>query len=228
MNGQTHSTPGALGVTFARLAGEPLWQELIGEGLVRRHRAGDLLLRQGAAGTHVLALVRGVVKVWRVERDGRERVLAFRGAGDVVGEAAVLEEGEQRLASVGAIADSTVSVVDKHRFTRFVERNGLSPVLTRHALIRLRESDRARGGGGGATEGVAGALLALAAAADGGTAADGVELSVTRAELAQYLGVSRNTVSARLREIGDRVVTAERRSIVVRDVARLRTVAEGV
>ncbi|WP_171172370.1 Crp/Fnr family transcriptional regulator [Streptomyces sp. I05A-00742] len=224
MDGKTERPDPALGVPFAKLAGEPLWKELLREGWPRRHRAGETLLRQGAAGTHVLALTDGVVKVLRVERDGRERVLAFRGAGDVVGEAAVLEDSERRLASVVAIGDVTVVVVEKRGFTRFVARHGLSPVLTRHALTRLRESDRARGGCG-SRERVARALLALALASDGGRTGDGTELSVTRAELAQYLGVSRNTVSAALRGIGDRVVAAERGCVVVHDVAALRAVA---
>ncbi|MBZ4323609.1 Crp/Fnr family transcriptional regulator [Streptomyces huiliensis] len=224
MDGTTERHDPALGVTFARLAGEPLWNRLLEEGRTRRHRAGDTLLRQGDTGTHVLALVAGVVKVIRVERDGRVRVLAFRGAGDVVGEAAVLEEGERRLASVTAIGDVTAVVVEERRFRAFVARHGLSPVLTRHALTRLRQSDRARGGCC-SRERVAQALLALAEAAYGGRVGDGTHLSVTRAELAQYLGVSRNTVSAALREIGDRVVGAERGGVVVHDLNALRTVA---
>ncbi|MGK5642541.1 Crp/Fnr family transcriptional regulator [Streptomyces sp. URMC 126] len=234
MDGTTERHDPALGVTFARLAGEPLWNRLLDEGRTRRHRAGETLLRQGDTGTHVLALVAGVVKVIRVERDGRVRLLAFRGAGDVVGEAAVLEEGERRLASVTAIVDVTVVVVEERRFRGFVERCGLSPVLTRHALTRLRQSDRARGGCC-SRERVAQALLALAEAAygggtggsptGGGRAGGGAYLSVTRAELAQYLGASRNTVSAALREIGDRVVGAERGGVVVHDLNALRAVA---
>ncbi|MGI5341302.1 Crp/Fnr family transcriptional regulator [Streptomyces sp. CA-181903] len=224
MDGKRERHDPALGITFTRLAGEPLWKRLLDEGRTRRHRAGETLLRQGDTGTHVLALVEGVVKVSRVERDGRIRVLAFRGAGDVVGEAAVLEESERRLASVSAIGDVTVVVVEGRRFRCFVERHDLSPVLTRHALTRLRQSDRARGGCC-SRERVAQALLALAEAAYGGRTGPGTYLSVTRAELAQYLGVSRNTVSAALRGIGDRVVGAERGGVVVHDLDALRAAA---
>ncbi|GHF23308.1 Crp/Fnr family transcriptional regulator [Streptomyces morookaense] len=212
-----------LGVALAQLTGDVLWRALVGEGSLRRHRAGDVLLRQGDPGTHVLAVVEGVVKVERTERDGRRRVLAFRGASDVVGEAAVLEDGEARLASVSAISGCTVSVITKNRFTRFVDEHGLSTTLTRHALTRLREADRARACYGGSRERMAEALLALAAAAG-----DSVpELAVTREDLALYLGVSRNTVSVRLREIGSGIVSAERKSIVIHDPAGLRAVASG-
>ncbi|MGK5546635.1 Crp/Fnr family transcriptional regulator [Streptomyces sp. URMC 127] len=231
MGGRSHTAgepPGhALGVTLAGLIGAPLWEALLAEGHRRAHRAGDVLLRQGDPGTHALALAAGVVKVTFAERDGTVRVLAFRGAGDVVGEAAVARAGAARLATVEAISACAVAVVEQHRFRRFVERHGLSPVLHEHALIRLGESDRARAGHGGSCERVAQALLALVAATGEAAAAagSGVELAVTRSDLAQYLGVSRNTVSARLREIGDGVVGAGRRSIVVHDVAGLRAVA---
>ncbi|SEP96891.1 Cyclic nucleotide-binding domain-containing protein [Streptomyces sp. yr375] len=47
----------------------------------RTYPADKTLLRQGDAGTHVLALISGMVKVVRTDRDGRQRLLAFRGRG---------------------------------------------------------------------------------------------------------------------------------------------------
>ncbi|MEU2513507.1 Crp/Fnr family transcriptional regulator [Streptomyces syringium] len=215
----------ALGVTLAELIGVPLWAALLDEGRRRTHRAGELLLRQGDPGTHVLALIGGLVKVARVERDGRVRVLAFRGTGDVVGEAAVARD-VTRLASVESISDCEVAVVSKDRFRRFIALHDLSSTMHEHALIRLGESDRARAGYGGSCERLAEALLALVAAVGERTGSPGLELAVTRAELAQYLGISRNTVTARLREIGDRIVSGERRSIAIHDIAGLRAVAQ--
>ncbi|MFH8787958.1 Crp/Fnr family transcriptional regulator [Streptomyces roseoverticillatus] len=233
MGGRSYAAeepPGhALGVTLADLIGAPLWGALLAEGHRRAHRAGDVLLRQGDPGTHALALACGVVKVTYAERDGTVRVLAFRGAGDVVGEAAVARGGAARLATVEAISACAVAVVEKDRFRRFVERHALSPVLHEHALTRLGESDRARAGRGGSCERVAQALLALVAAMGEAAAAagSGVELAVTRSDLAQYLGVSRNTVSARLHEIGAGVVGAGRKCIIVHDLAGLRSFARG-
>ncbi|MFC7623148.1 cyclic nucleotide-binding domain-containing protein [Microlunatus sp. GCM10028923] len=60
------------------------------------------MLRQGDPGTHVLVLLSGVVKIVRFEADGRVRLLAFRGPGEVVGELAVQDDGS-RLADVVAM-----------------------------------------------------------------------------------------------------------------------------
>ncbi|GGX65508.1 Crp/Fnr family transcriptional regulator [Streptomyces hiroshimensis] len=229
MGGQSHEErkrpARVLGVTFAELIGQATWAELLEEGHVRPHRAGEVLLRQGDPGTHALALIRGAVKVTRVERDGRVRVLAFRGTGDVVGEAAAAHSGAARLATVESVSACTVAVVEKDRFTKFVDGHGLWPALHEHAQIRLAESDTARSGYGGSCRRLAGALLALVAAVGETPSPTGLELAVTRAELAQYLGVSRNTVSSRLAEIGEGVVAGKRKSIVIHDIDGLRAVA---
>ncbi|MFI9201510.1 Crp/Fnr family transcriptional regulator [Streptomyces sp. NPDC053048] len=205
------------------MIGESLWNALVAKGRLRDHRSGDVLLRQGDRGTHVLVLCGGVVKVSRVERDGRVRVLAFRGGGDVVGEAAVIEEDETRLASVEAIADCRVSVVNKREFLDFRDRHDLTEALHRHTAMRWREATRV--GDGDSRTRLAGALLALASAAGRASSPAGVEVAVTRLDLAQYLGISRNTVSTTMQSFGDRIVRAERKSITIRDAAALRSIA---
>ncbi|MEU5052768.1 Crp/Fnr family transcriptional regulator [Streptomyces sp. NPDC021096] len=224
MNGGLHGPGRTLGVTLEQMIGESLWNALVAKGRPREHRSGDVLLWQGDRGTHVLVLCGGVVKVSRVERDGRVRVLAFRGGGDVVGEAAVIEEDETRLASVEAISHCRVSVVSKREFLDFRDLHELTETLHRHTAMRWREATRV--GDGDSRTRLAVALLALASAACPEGPPTAVEVAVTRLDLAQYLGVSRNTVSTTLQSLGERTVTAERKSIVIRDIAALRSIAD--
>ncbi|MFD4535534.1 Crp/Fnr family transcriptional regulator [Kitasatospora sp. NPDC058397] len=220
-------TADPLGQTLCRLMGEETWKSMLAEAFERRHPIGATLLRQAEPGTHVLALLSGVAKVTRRERTGDVRLLAFRGPGELLGEVAVLDDGV-RSASVQAISDCTVAVLTKAAFLRFVTDRDLFPVMVRYAIGRLRESDLARSGGDIVVR-LAAALAALAdvSADPAGPPGRCTELALTRDELAQHLGVSRNTVTAGLAELGSHQVHAGRKSIVIGDLSALRRVAGG-
>ncbi|WP_329576406.1 Crp/Fnr family transcriptional regulator [Kitasatospora sp. NBC_01250] len=204
--------------------GDALWDGMLAEAYERRHPIGSTLLRQAEPGTHVLALLAGVAKVIRQERSGDLTLLAFRGPGEVLGEVAVLDDGV-RSANVQAISDCSVAVLSKATFLRFVTEHDLFPVMVRYALGRLRESDLARGGGDIVAR-LSAALVTLAeVSVSTGPQHTGIELALTRDELAQYLGVSRNTVSAGLVELGHRKVHSARKRIVIGDLAALRQLA---
>ncbi|MER7755309.1 Crp/Fnr family transcriptional regulator [Kitasatospora sp. NPDC097643] len=223
MSGHAGEVPDSLGRTLRHLMGDAVWNGMLSGAFERRHALGDTLLRQGEPGTHVLALLGGVAKVIRRERSGELTLLAFRGPGELLGEVAVLDDGV-RSASVQAISDCSVAVLAKDAFLRFVTDQDLFPVMVRYALGRLRESDLARGGGGVVAR-LATALVGLAELSAGrvGGPRQGVELALTRDELAQYLGVSRNTVTAGLAELGSFQVHAGRKHIVLGDLPALRS-----
>ncbi|WP_405967260.1 Crp/Fnr family transcriptional regulator [Streptomyces sp. NBC_00015] len=204
--------------------GENVWADLLDHSFERRHPAGSVLLRQGEPGTHVLAVVTGVAKVIRQERNGDLSLLAFRGPGELLGEVAVLDDGV-RSANVESISPCVVGVMGKAEFLAFVSRHGLFPMLVRYALTRLRESDEARGGGDvrARLAAVLVHLIDISAQPYFAHGAGGpVELALTRHELAQHLGTSRNTVTAALNALASCGVRAGRRRIIVDDLQALR------
>ncbi|MEV7188029.1 Crp/Fnr family transcriptional regulator [Kitasatospora sp. NPDC093102] len=225
MNDRGSSTPGPLGRTLRHLMGDAVWTGMLEDAFERRHPIGTTLLRQGEPGTHVLALLAGVAKVSRRERGGDVRLLAFRGPGELLGEVAVLDDGV-RSASVQAISDCTVAVLTKAAFLHFVADRELFPVMVRYAMGRLRESDLARTGGDVVPR-LAAALVALAdlSAGPARTAGRRVELALTRDELAQHLGISRNTVTTALAALATHGVETGRKSIALADLPALRRVA---
>ncbi|GAA2595215.1 Crp/Fnr family transcriptional regulator [Streptomyces tubercidicus] len=174
----------------------------------RHHLAGETLLRQGDSGTHVLAILRGMVKVVRTDADGKERLLAFRGPGEVLGEMAVQVDGA-RLASVRAISECEVSVVPAEAFRRFVTQHDLANQLAAHAVSRLREQTQTCEGD--VDRRLAAALLRL-------IAVSGVRsFSLTREELGQHIGVSRCSITKVLERFGEQRVQAGRLYIEVID-----------
>ncbi|GLF92929.1 Crp/Fnr family transcriptional regulator [Streptomyces yaizuensis] len=215
------------GRTLRHLVGGAVWSDLLTRAYERSHPAGATLLRQDEPGTHVLALVSGVAKVVRRERDGALTLLAFRGPGELLGEVAVLDD-QTRSASVHAISRCVVGVVTKADFLRFTTERDLFPVLVRYALAKLRESDQARGGGDVA-ERIAATLVALADMAAPAPHLPGgpLDLALTRHELAQHLRLSRNTISSALTALEPLGVRPGRGHIVVGDPAALRRVVAG-
>ncbi|MFC8394846.1 Crp/Fnr family transcriptional regulator [Streptomyces sp. NPDC057238] len=207
-------------------AGETVWAGLLEHSYERRHPAGSVLLRQGEPGTHVLAVVTGVAKVIRQERNGDLSLLAFRGPGELLGEVAVLDDGV-RSANVESISQCVVGVMGKAEFLAFVSGRGLFPVLVKYALTRLRESDEARGGGDVRIR-LAATLVHLIDISGHPHFAHGVggsvELALTRHELAQHLGTSRNTITAALNDLAFCGVRAGRRRILIDDLPALRLV----
>ncbi|MCX5386262.1 Crp/Fnr family transcriptional regulator [Streptomyces sp. NBC_00083] len=193
------------------------------EGLVsypaQTFLAGRALLRQGCKGTHVLALVDGLVKVVRTDPDGRRRVLAFRGSGEVLGEMAV-QCASGRLADVWAMRDCKATIIPAADFRRLMHESHLALPVAAMATHRLREQTEIY-------EGPVHRRLAL-------TLLRLVEVSggqhsfvLTREDLAQHIDVGRKAVSQALDRLGPDQVSAGKSRIDVVSVERLRETVAG-
>jgi len=79
---------------------------------------GAALMREGAPAGEVMVIVDGWAKVY-VEEDGRERIIAERGPGDLVGEAGTVP-GNVRSASVIALATVQALVMTTADYAAFV------------------------------------------------------------------------------------------------------------
>ncbi|MFH8728011.1 Crp/Fnr family transcriptional regulator [Streptomyces termitum] len=179
--------------------------------------AGRVLLHQGSEGTHVLALVEGLVKVVRHESDGRRRLFGFRGPGEILGEMA-LRPGKSRMATVTALEKSRAHIIPADEFRRLVRENGLALPIAELAQNRMHEeADLCEGA---VDRRLALALLRLMTAAGGRRC-----FSLSREDLAQHVGVGRKAVSKALELLGPECVTTGNRRIEVVDVQKLHHAA---
>ena len=190
--------------------------QLLAAGSARWYEQGAVLLRQGEPATHVLALVRGRVKVLHTSPEGQILLLALRGPGEILGDMSVLGTDE-RSATVVALDRCETRVILADRFRRLVRSLGLEEHFLRHAMSRIRESDAWRAELATLPAGprLARTLLRLAG---GGPAP--TDVRVDQAELGHATGLSRSTVAAglaRLREQG--VITTSRGRIIITDPA---------
>lgn len=103
--------------------------------------AGTMIIDQGQTGREAFVIVEGDVVVKR-----NNRKVATLGAGDVVGEMSLLDNGP-RTATVVCETECTLLVIDQRRFLRVVEE---IPAITHKLLTslagRVRQLDRAHYG----------------------------------------------------------------------------------
>lgn len=201
-----------------------LWSKLRDLAPMRVRPARSVLLRQGDPGTHVILLESGSVLMTLAGENGERTLLAVRGAGELLGELAVLD-ARPRTASVIAAETCHVHIIPAAEFLTFVEQHNLLAPLLRHAIARVREAETVRLELATAPvpARLASALGRLVRSASAATA----ELSVrlTQAELAQMIGASRNAVGAAIKTWRERgwLDTEAGGGLLIKDIASIQT-----
>jgi len=145
---------------------------------------------------YLYKVVTATVRTYRVLTDGRRQIGAFYFPGDVFG----LETGEKHIFSADAISDARVLVVKRSTVTKLAVRdNGVARQLW---TLTSDELDRAQNHImlliKTAQERVAGFLLEMAKRVPRG---DDVELPMSRQDIADYLGLTIETVSRTLTQL---------------------------
>jgi CRP/FNR family transcriptional regulator, cyclic AMP receptor protein len=209
----------------ARLTAEEL-AALRRRAVVRRFARGATIVHQGEVPGRVVLIERGHAKVMATTEDGKEIVLAFRGPGDIVGEAAALS-GEPRTATVRALDPIEALAIPVADFEAAIEEQPrIALVLLRVVIARLREADRQQFEFAAfQTIGRIARRLVELAERFGEPCDDGVRISlrISQEELAGWAGASREATSKALhdlREIG--LIDTERRQVTIHSVDGLK------
>jgi CRP/FNR family transcriptional regulator, nitrogen fixation regulation protein len=142
---------------------------------------------------YVYLVIGGSVRTYKILSDGRRQVGGFYLPGDIFG----LEFADEHAFSAEAISDAKVVVVKRSALTALADRD---PAIGRELFALTgrelrRVQDRVLLLVKSAQERVAGFLLEMAERASGGNT---VELPMSRQDIADYLGLTIETVSRTL------------------------------
>jgi serine/threonine-protein kinase len=96
----------------------------------KKFEAGQAIVRQGEEGDCAYVILDGHCQANRVVAGGKTEMLRLLGPGEMFGEAAVLT-GSPRLATVTALMDTTVAVVDRIYLQEEMERTSLIALAIR-------------------------------------------------------------------------------------------------
>ncbi|MCO5732587.1 Crp/Fnr family transcriptional regulator [Rhizobium sp. SSA_523] len=190
-----------------------------------QHGAGEELVGESTSVEAYDNIMRGVVKLSKTLEDGRQQIVGLQFAPDLVGR---LYASESPI-SAQAASEVDVCRVPKVTLERLIERN---PALRKRLMDQsLRELDDARDwmvtlGRKTAAEKVASLLLVIALHLDPDAKGEVriFDLPVTRLDMADYLGLTIETVSrqfSRLKREGILSITANRH-IEVMSLTRLK------
>jgi CRP-like cAMP-binding protein len=167
---------------------------------------------------YLYKVISGTVRTYRVLNDGRRQIGAFYLPGDIFG----LEVGEEHTFSAEAIADSKILVIKRSTLVALAARD--NEIARQLWAMTAGELQRAQGHImlliKTAQERVAGFLLEMAKRS---AAATEVDLPMSRQDIADYLGLTIETVSRTLTQLENSAAIAvpTSRRIVLRNRAAL-------
>lgn len=163
-------------------------------GSFMRFDRNEEIFAEEESADFVYKVISGAVRDVRILSDGRRQIGAFHLAGEVFG----LESGEIHLYSAEAVVDSEIAVVRRSALERAVQDDAVAARklwgLTSKDLLRLQEHMLLLGRKS-AVERVASFLLSMSTR---GAVGETVELPMSRSDIADYLGLTIETISRTL------------------------------
>lgn len=188
-------------------------------GPVRSYPRKSQVIREGDAADHVYEVVSGTVCTCKMLRDGRRQIAGFYFAGDIIG----MESAKKYSVAVEAVTDAKVRFVKKQELTALASSNleiaDRLLALTTHELARKQDH----------------LLLLLSTTAEERIICflvemvqraspredDRIDLPMSRRDIADYLGLTIETVSRVLWDFERRgaIEISGRHSIVLRNQA---------
>jgi len=165
-------------------------------GLTMRFAHDQEIFGEGEPADQVYKVVSGGVRCFRVLSDGRRQICDFYLPGEVFG----VEAGAARRANAEALSDTVLIVARRSALVGDGRNEQTARTLWRLALAQLRRSEDhvLTLGRRSATERVASLLVDLAERLGGG---DVLEAPMTRQDMADYLGLTIETVSRTITQL---------------------------
>lgn len=187
---------------------------------------GATIFREGDETDGIYLITEGLIKVYKMSTDGREKTLAILTPGDILGEMALFDYS-LRSATAEALQVSSVIIIPRQDFEQLLEEMPVLAIrLIRVLAERLRQADeeiknllflnaRSR------------IILHLVQLAEqhiqGQKNGTPIPFRLTHAEMANLVGVSRETVTRAISELQDEgLIRIEKRTLWINDMGRLK------
>jgi len=195
--------------------------------VVQRVAPGRILFSEGDEAEGVFEVVSGTLRLYKVLIDGRRQIIGFVSGGQLLG----LAPQRQYLCTAEAVTPLTVRRYQRPAFERRIDEE---PGLARRLLaavsneLRMAQDQMLLLGRKSATEKVASFLISLAAT-ESGDYESHVDLPMGRGDIADYLGLTVETVSRTFTKLKNDglIKLPSPASVEILDVQHLEDLAAG-
>ncbi|MEW9824379.1 MAG: cAMP-activated global transcriptional regulator CRP [Candidatus Symbiodolus clandestinus] len=186
---------------------------------IHRYPAKSTLIHAGDKGETLYYIVKGTLVVFLKDDEGKEIILSYVNPGEFIGELALFVEIQLRSAWVRAKTTCEIAEIDYKKFYSLIPIHPdilmrLSVQIARRLLFTSQKVSNFAFLD--VTDRIAQTLLNLAQQPDAMTHPDGMQIKITRQEIGQIVGCSRETVGRILKLLEDQnLISAHGKTIVV-------------
>ncbi|MFY0665429.1 MAG: cAMP-activated global transcriptional regulator CRP [Natronospirillum sp.] len=185
----------------------------------RRHPPKTTLIYAGDHSDSLFYLIKGTVAVSIEDEDGREMIMAYLNNGDFFGEMGLFDRVEKRSAWVKTRTECEVAEISYSRFREIAKDDPrILYFIGEQMASRLRNTTRKVGDLAflDVTGRVARTLLDLCKQPDAMTHPDGMQIKITRQEIGQIVGCSREMVGRVLKILEEQqLISVKGKTMVV-------------
>ncbi|WLD59065.1 cAMP-activated global transcriptional regulator CRP [Salinispirillum sp. LH 10-3-1] len=185
----------------------------------RRHPPKTTLIYAGDHSDSLFYLIKGTVAVSIEDEDGREMIMAYLNNGDFFGEMGLFDNVEKRSAWVKTRTECEVAEISYSRFREIAKSDPrILYFIGEQMASRLRKTTRKVGDLAflDVTGRVARTLLDLCKQPDAMTHPDGMQIKITRQEIGQIVGCSREMVGRVLKILEEQqLISVKGKTMVV-------------
>ncbi|WP_162914222.1 helix-turn-helix domain-containing protein [Taklimakanibacter lacteus] len=199
--------------------------EIMSSQSLRRLDAGQHLFHQGDSDRNIYKIESGLVRLYRVLSDGRRQIISLRFAGDILG----FESAAMRDCSAEAVTSVRLRSLDQtSAYRRLRDEPALAPELV---SLLSQELENARGqiavlNRRSAIEKLSAFILELHRRQG---ESDSVEIPLSRSDIADFLGLTIETVSRNLTKLRTRriIQLPQIHRLLILDLDGLEALAAG-
>lgn len=198
---------------------DPTLEWFISHCHIHKYPIKSTIIHAGDKAETLYYLIKGSVAVMVKDDEGREMILSYLNEGSFFGEAGLFEEGQTRSAWVKVKASCEVAEISYKKFRQLIQVNPeILMRLTSQLARRLQNTSRQVTNLAflDVAGRIAQVLLSLSKMPDAMTHPDGMQIRITRQEIGQMVGCSRETVGRIIKMLEDQnLISAHGKTIVV-------------